>query len=189
MPTEFVHLHLHTDFSLLDGACKIGDVARRAAELKMPAVACTDHGNMSGAIAFYQEMHQAGVKPLLGCEFYVAPGDRHLTVACSAKRGEIRVDREPPRNGHRPSADVLFASVAAEYGKRAMGVIMTGMGRDGAAELGSILRAGGITIGQDAATSVVYGMPRVAYELGHVERQVPLAQMAQTISRLVREHR
>ncbi len=76
MPTEFVHLHLHTDFSLLDGACKIGDVARRAAELKMPAVACTDHGNMSGAIAFYQEMHQAGVKPLLGCEFYVAPGDR-----------------------------------------------------------------------------------------------------------------
>ena len=120
---------------------------------------------------------------------YVAPGDHHLTVASSAKRGEIRVDREPPRNGHRPSADVLFASVAAEYGKRAMGVIMTGMGRDGAAELGSILRAGGITIGQDAATSVVYGMPRVAYELGHVERQVPLAQMAQTISRLVREHR
>lgn len=120
---------------------------------------------------------------------YVAPGDHHVTVAWSTHGGEVRLGREPPRNGHRPSADVLFSSVAGAYGKRAMGVIMTGMGRDGAKELGAILRAGGITVGQDERTSIVYGMPRVAYELGHVERQVPLSEMAQTITRLAREHR
>lgn len=74
--SEFIHLHLHTDFSLLDGACKISDVASRAAELGMPAAACTDHGNMSGAVNFYREMSKTGVKPIIGCEFYVAPGDR-----------------------------------------------------------------------------------------------------------------
>ncbi len=120
---------------------------------------------------------------------YVAPGDHHVTVTWSGSRGDVHVDRDPPRNGHRPSADVLFSSAAVAYGKRAMGVIMTGMGKDGAEELGAILRAGGITIGQDARSSVVYGMPRVAYELGHVERQVPLSEMAQTITRLVQEHR
>ena len=76
MSAEFVHLHLHTDFSLLDGACKISEVAARARELRMPAVACTDHGNMGGVVIFYEAMHKAGVKPIIGCEFYVAPG-RH----------------------------------------------------------------------------------------------------------------
>ncbi len=76
MSEEFVHLHLHTDFSLLDGACKIKDIAKRAKELGMPAVACTDHGNMSGAVNFYQAVQKVGVKPIIGCEFYVAPGDR-----------------------------------------------------------------------------------------------------------------
>jgi two-component system chemotaxis response regulator CheB len=70
-----------------------------------------------------------------------------------------------------------------------MGVIMTGMGRDGAKELGSIFREGGITLGQDEASSVVYGMPKVAFELGHVGQQVPLAEMAETISRLAKQHR
>ena len=73
---EFVHLHLHTEFSLLDGACRIGEMLDRAAELKMPAVAVTEHGNMFSAVAFYDEAQQRGVKPILGCEVYVAPGDR-----------------------------------------------------------------------------------------------------------------
>src|SRR5688572_7220338 len=73
---EFVHLHLHTEFSLLDGACRIGEMLDRAAELKMPAVAVTEHGNMYSAVAFYDEALQRGVKPILGCEVYVAPGDR-----------------------------------------------------------------------------------------------------------------
>lgn len=72
---QFVHLHLHTDYSLLDGAIQIKKLAARAAELKMPAVAMTDHGNMFGAISFYNEMKKAGVKPIIGCEVYVARGN------------------------------------------------------------------------------------------------------------------
>ena len=71
MSAEFVHLHLHTDYSLLDGACRGKDLAKRAKEWHMPAVACTDHGNMHGAIEFYE-----AVKPIVGCEFYVAHGRR-----------------------------------------------------------------------------------------------------------------
>ena len=73
---EFVHLHSHTMFSLLDGACKIQDIARRAAEWGMPAVAMTDHGNLFGAIDFYREMREVGVKPIIGCEVYCAIEDR-----------------------------------------------------------------------------------------------------------------
>jgi len=76
MSSDFVHLHVHTDYSLLDGACRIKDLARLAADWEMPAVACTDHGNMCAAIEFYQEMMGVGVKPIVGCEFYVATGDR-----------------------------------------------------------------------------------------------------------------
>jgi len=118
----------------------------------------------------------------------IAPGDRHLEVEKRPLATVARISDSPPVNGHRPSADVLFASVAREFGNRAMGVIMTGMGRDGARELGEILRAGGITLGQDEASSVVYGMPRVAYELGHVQEQVSLANMAHRISALAKEY-
>ena len=73
---EFVHLHLHTEFSLLDGACRVGELLDRAAELKMPAVAVTEHGNLFSAVAFHDAARKRGVKPILGCEVYVAPGDR-----------------------------------------------------------------------------------------------------------------
>jgi DNA polymerase III subunit alpha len=73
---EFVHLHLHTEFSLLDGACRIGELLDRAAELKMPAIAVTEHGNMFSAVTFHDEAKKRGIKPILGCEVYVAPGDR-----------------------------------------------------------------------------------------------------------------
>jgi len=76
MAKEFVHLHLHTDYSLLDGAIQIKALARRAAELKMPAVAITDHGNMFGAISFYYQMRDAGIKPIIGIETYIARGSR-----------------------------------------------------------------------------------------------------------------
>jgi DNA polymerase-3 subunit alpha len=74
MAASFVHLHLHTEFSLLDGMIRTKDVAKRAAELGMPAVAMTDHGNLFGAIQFYQDCKKAGVKPIFGCEIYLAPG-------------------------------------------------------------------------------------------------------------------
>ncbi len=119
----------------------------------------------------------------------IAPGDRHLLVEKKSLAAVARLSDAPPENGHRPSADVLFASVAREFGNRALGVIMTGMGRDGARELGTLFKEGGITLGQDEASSVVYGMPKVAFELGHVTEQVPLERMADRISELARLNR
>jgi DNA polymerase-3 subunit alpha len=75
--TEFVHLHVHTAYSLLDGAIRINDLLARAAALEMPAVAITDHGTLFGALDFYEKATKAGIKPILGCEVYVAPGSRH----------------------------------------------------------------------------------------------------------------
>ena len=75
-PQSFVHLHLHTEFSLLDGANRIDELLDRAQELHMPAVAMTDHGNMFGAIEFYNRAKAAGVKPIIGMEAYVAQGSR-----------------------------------------------------------------------------------------------------------------
>jgi len=119
----------------------------------------------------------------------IAPGDKHLAVERRSLGAVAALSDAPLVNGHRPSADVLFASVAKTYGNRAMGVIMTGMGRDGARELGSIFREGGITLGQDEASSVVYGMPKVAFEMGHVTRQVSLSEMSRTISELAKQYR
>ncbi|HUI07838.1 MAG TPA: DNA polymerase III subunit alpha [Verrucomicrobiae bacterium] len=73
---DFVHLHLHTEYSLLDGACRIDDVVEKAHAAKMPAVAITDHGNMCGAIDFYKAAAERGIKPIIGCEAYIAPGSR-----------------------------------------------------------------------------------------------------------------
>ena len=85
MSDSFVHLHLHTEYSLLDGANRIGEVMRRAKELGMPAVGLTDHGVLYGAIEFYQEAKKAGIKPIIGCEAYVAPG-RHTDRNASSGR-------------------------------------------------------------------------------------------------------
>ena len=70
---SFVHLHLHTEYSLLDGAVRMKELMKKAAEMKMPAVAMTDHGNLYGAIEFYKEARHAGIRPIIGCEAYVAP--------------------------------------------------------------------------------------------------------------------
>lgn len=71
---SFVHLHLHTEYSLLDGALRMKELMKKAVEFKMPAIAITDHGNLFGAIEFYQEAERAGIKPIIGCEAYIAPG-------------------------------------------------------------------------------------------------------------------
>lgn len=119
----------------------------------------------------------------------VAPGDHHMEVKRRSLAATVSINHGDPCNGHRPSAGVLFRSVAEAYGNRALGVIMTGMGRDGAWEIGEIYSAGGMTIGQDESSSVVYGMPRVAWENGFIHRQVPLDAMAETINTLARELR
>src|SRR6185369_10469545 len=73
---DFVHLHLHTEYSLLDGACRLDRLMDKAHELKFPALTVTDHGVLYGAIDFYQAAQNKGIKPIIGCEVYVAPGSR-----------------------------------------------------------------------------------------------------------------
>ncbi len=121
-------------------------------------------------------------------QIYIAPGDFHIKVEKSTLCNVIRLSKEDLRNGHRPSADVLFESVAKIYQNKALGVIMTGMGRDGAAQLAEMRKQGAWTLGQDEKTSIVYGMPKVAFELGGVQKQVPLERMAEEINSLVRAH-
>ena len=74
--TDFVHLHNHTEYSLLDGACRVSDLVSTAVQLGMPALAITDHGNMFGAMEFYMEADRQGIKPIIGCEVYVTPSSR-----------------------------------------------------------------------------------------------------------------
>ena len=112
----------------------------------------------------------------------IAPGNKHVKIVRKQLGNIIAIDTNPPVNGHRPSAGVLFDSVAEIYGNRAMGVIMTGMGRDGSAEIGNIYKAGGYTIAQDEKPSVVFGMPRVAIELGCINKILPLEEMAKYIT-------
>jgi two-component system chemotaxis response regulator CheB len=119
--------------------------------------------------------------PIIPGRILIAQGNKHLEVERRGGKVVAHLSDAPLVSGHRPSADVLFASVALVYTNRALGVIMTGMGRDGAAQLGTIRKEGGLTLGQDEGSSVVYGMPRVAFELGHVQEQVPLGKMARRI--------
>jgi two-component system chemotaxis response regulator CheB len=114
----------------------------------------------------------------------VAPGDRHLTFRWTGTRLVAVLSSTPLVSGHRPSVDVLFASAAELMGARTIGVVMTGMGADGAEGLLAIRRAGGRTLAQDAASCVVDGMPRAAAARGAVERVVVLSDLATDITRL-----
>jgi two-component system chemotaxis response regulator CheB len=117
-------------------------------------------------------------------KIYLAPGgDRHLQVT-NASAPCCRLVERDPVNGHRPSVDVLFDSVAELAGRNAVGVILTGMGRDGASGLLKMRSAGARTIGQNEKTCVVYGMPRVAHDIGAVEQQLPLGAIGEEILKL-----
>lgn len=114
----------------------------------------------------------------------IAPGGRHLSVTRSGTDYVCRLTDGDPVSGHKPSVDVLFNSVAQACGANAVGVILTGMGRDGARGLLAMREAGAATIGQDEKTSLVYGMPKVAFEIGAVLHQVPQDKILPTISEL-----
>ncbi|TAE30950.1 MAG: chemotaxis response regulator protein-glutamate methylesterase [Candidatus Kapaibacterium sp.] len=115
----------------------------------------------------------------------VAPGDMHLKVVRSGGRYEIVLSQEDKVNGHRPSVDVMMKSVAEYVGANACGVILTGMGNDGAQGLKAMRDAGAKTIGQDEATSVVFGMPKVAQEVGAVQTVLPLPKIGAAILQAV----
>jgi two-component system, chemotaxis family, protein-glutamate methylesterase/glutaminase len=120
---------------------------------------------------------------------FVAPGGYHMSVAGRRLATTIKLSRGEPVNGHRPSVDVLFNSFGAAFGNRVLAVIMTGMGRDGVKGMGEIYNSGGITIAQDSESSVVYGMPKVAFENSVVDSVVSLDDMAGTLNSLVMKRR
>lgn len=122
-----------------------------------------------------QELIQPGVA-------YIAPDNFHMKVE---EGGKIRLSHEPPNNGHRPSGDILFESVAKAYGKGSIGVILTGMGRDGALGMKAIKQSRGKTIAQSDKSCVVFGMPHAAIETGAVDRILPLEKIAEELLFLV----
>lgn len=116
----------------------------------------------------------------------IAPGNHHMILNRSGARYYAQIKETPRVNRHRPSADVLFQSVAMVAGRNAVGVIMTGMGNDGAAGLKAMRDAGAITIAQDEQSCVVFGMPREAIKLG-VDKIVPLSDITRTVLQIVQE--
>jgi two-component system, chemotaxis family, protein-glutamate methylesterase/glutaminase len=114
---------------------------------------------------------------------YIAPGDLHLTVERDGARYRCRLRDHEPVNRHRPSVDVLFRSVAEQVGQNAVGVILTGMGADGARGLKEMRDKGALTIAQDEKTSVVWGMPGASVALDAVDRILPIEQIAEGLVR------
>jgi two-component system chemotaxis response regulator CheB len=108
----------------------------------------------------------------------IAPGSAHLKVKRMPHGDVAEIERREPVSGHMPSVDVLFRSVAEEFGANAVAIIMTGMGSDGASGIGEVKRAGGLTVAQDKESCTIFGMPRAAIDRGCIDKVVPLVDMA-----------
>lgn len=128
------------------------------------------------------QIARSGERPQPGV-IYFPPEQRHLELSA---RGRFVCSGSPPVGGHRPSVTILFDSVAKVYGQAAVGVLLTGMGRDGAEGMQAIAQAGGFTIAQDEATSVVFGMPREAINLGAAKQVLPLPAIAPALLELIK---
>ncbi len=154
----------------------------------MPAGFTAEFANSLNNISPLEVTEAKDGEPILGGHVYIAPGSYHMFVEHKPLGNFIKLSQDEPRNGHRPSCDVLFESVANIYKNHALGVIMTGMGRDGAAQITEMRKKGAWTLGQNKESSIVYGMPKVAFEMGGVQKQVALQDMAGEISKLAKEH-
>lgn len=152
-----------------------------------PAVLITQHmpagftrsfaERLDGQVALSVQEASDGVRIRPG-NVYIAPGDRHMQVVRSGADYQVALHDGPPVNRHRPSVDVLFESAAIAVGRNAIGLILTGMGNDGAQGLATMQAAGARTFAQDETTCVVYGMPREAVALGAADQVLPLDRLA-----------
>jgi two-component system chemotaxis response regulator CheB len=118
---------------------------------------------------------------LLPGHAYIAPGDRHMKLSRCGANYVIALDDGPPVNRHRPSVEVLFRSVAQVAGQNALGVMLTGMGRDGAAAMLEMKHAGAFNIAQDEASCVVFGMPKEAIAVGAIDEVLPVGRIAEAL--------
>ncbi|MDX1635159.1 MAG: chemotaxis response regulator protein-glutamate methylesterase [Marinobacter sp.] len=152
-----------------------------------PAILITQHmpggftrsfaERLDGQVALTVQEASDGTRVRPG-NVYIAPGGRHMRVIRSGADYQVALNDAPPVNRHRPSVDVLFESAATAVGRNAIGMILTGMGNDGAKGLAAMQAAGARTFAQDEATCVVYGMPREAVALGAADEVLPLARLA-----------
>ncbi len=175
------------------GTEAIKDVLRRL-PAATPGVVITQHIPEAFSGPFARRMDS--VSAMTVCEaqdgqhivpghVYIAPGNRHLLVTRDGARYVCRLHDGPPVNRHRPSVDVMFRSVAQNVGPNALGVILTGMGDDGACGMQEMHQAGAYTLAQDEKTSVVWGMPGQAVQVGGVDEVLPLGDIALKLLRLL----
>jgi two-component system chemotaxis response regulator CheB len=162
----------------------------------MPGIVIVQHIPKAFSGPFARRMHEScGLnvceardgQPILAGHVYIAPGDQQMLVVRDGAHYRCKLSDGPPVNRHRPSVDVLFRSVAENAGPNAVGVMLTGMGRDGAAGMKEMRDAGAPTIAQDENTSVVWGMPGAAWEIGAVQSLHPLPQISERIISLVNQ--
>lgn len=160
-----------------------------------PPLVIVQHMPAAFTAAFAKRLHEicridvkeaASRDKLIAGRALIAPGNRHTLVRKSGAHYVVDISDEPPVGHHRPSADLLFRSVAEAAGPNAVGVVLTGMGEDGAAGLLEMHRAGAATLAQDEASCVVFGMPKKAIERGAVQEIVPLSNMTEAVLRCVR---
>lgn len=161
-----------------------------------PAILVTQHLPVSFSASFAKHVNDTGEMSaclaedgqlILPGNIYIAPGDRHLKVARDGARYVCKLDDGPPVNRHKPSVEVLFRSFAENVGKNAIGVMLTGMGADGARAMLQMREAGALNIVQDEASSVVWGMPGEAYKLGASHHVVSLNKIAAQILALANQ--
>jgi len=155
-----------------------------------PAIVITQHMPANFTKAFAERVNAASKmtvcqaedgQPILAGHVYIAPGDRHLIVKRTGVKYRCELCDGPPVNRHKPAVDVMFRSVAQNAGRNAIGVLLTGMGDDGARGLKELQETGAYTIAQDESTSVVWGMPGAASKMGAVDKELPLDRIAASI--------
>lgn len=164
--------------------------------LETPAIVITQHIPAAFSLPFAKRMdsvsemtvHQAeDGQEILAGHVYIAPGDRHLLVEKSGHKYVCRLNDGPPVNRHKPSVDVMFRTVVQNVGKNAVGVLLTGMGADGAKGMKELQEIGVKTIAQDEKTSVVWGMPGEAVKLGAADYILPLEKISAQVLELVKK--